>query len=593
MIRSTSHVLFLLLSLFVCVLDASAQHTDSWKQVQQNKRGTVMALWYDIDPFIFEAENGKLQGVEYELMMSFADWVKKRYGYQISITWKNATSFENIYAEIKQAKVSGLFGWSFFSITPKRQTEVRFTPPYMPDMNVLVTNDAVPLYNSKASFLNTISQMHGYTMRHTAMEEDLGILTQGQSIPISRQYDDYEILKRIAENKNAFGYVPLTVYVVSLQKGIKVKRQHLFATERQGLSGIFPLHSDWQPIVDEYFQGFECKRLADKLLSKYLGAEIGKIIMEDPGKSEEDQRSGELELLMKEREIVSQRLVNTLLTAERDKTLRNISIMVVFIVIIISALLFNQYRIKTELSKILIQRNTLIRKQNRDIERINRKLHMRVLQAQINPHFVFNSLNDLQYYINKGEKEISLGYVARFSRFMRELLSQANDPEVSLDREQQFLKLYLDLEKTRFTGKFNYTMESDHDLPSGLSGIPPLILYHFIENALYHGILNNEKPGEISVNFAYQNPYLVCIIQDNGCGRSRAKALNANRTANESTPYKKLLRDRVDILNEEMPGRIVLSTEDLAGINGDPAGTKVTVRLLVSSSMQNSAVFDY
>jgi len=579
--------------LFVCVLDASAQHTDSWKQVQQNKRGTVMALWYDIDPFIFEAENGKLQGVEYELMMSFADWVKKRYGYQISITWKNATSFENIYAEIKQAKVSGLFGWSFFSITPKRQTEVRFTPPYMPDMNVLVTNDAVPLYNSKASFLNTISQMHGYTMRHTAMEEDLGILTQGQSIPISRQYDDYEILKRIAENKNAFGYVPLTVYVVSLQKGIKVKRQHLFATERQGLSGIFPLHSDWQPIVDEYFQGFECKRLADKLLSKYLGAEIGKIIMEDPGKSEEDQRSGELELLMKEREIVSQRLVNTLLTAERDKTLRNISIMVVFIVIIISALLFNQYRIKTELSKILIQRNTLIRKQNRDIERINRKLHMRVLQAQINPHFVFNSLNDLQYYINKGEKEISLGYVARFSRFMRELLSQANDPEVSLDREQQFLKLYLDLEKTRFTGKFNYTMESDHDLPSGLSGIPPLILYHFIENALYHGILNNEKPGEISVNFAYQNPYLVCIIQDNGCGRSRAKALNANRTANESTPYKKLLRDRVDILNEEMPGRIVLSTEDLAGINGDPAGTKVTVRLLVSSSMQNSAVFDY
>ncbi|RZM07416.1 MAG: transporter substrate-binding domain-containing protein, partial [Pedobacter sp.] len=421
-----------------CMSGAMAQ-TDSWKQVQQQKGGTVTALWYDIDPFIFQDKQGQLQGVEYELMQSFAKWVKDKYGYEVKVNWKNASSFENIYAQIKDSKESGLFGWSFFSITPKRQTEVRFTPPYMPDMNVLVTNDAMPLFSTKSGFLDTISKLQGFTMKHTAMEEDLGILTKGKDIPISRQYDDYEILRRISANKNAFGYVPLTVYVVSLQKGIKVKRQHLFATEREGLSGIFPMGSDWQPVVNEYFQGFECKRVASRLLSKYLGTEIGKIIMEVPGASPEDQQSAGLELLMKEREIVSQRLVDTLLTAERDKMLRNISILVVVIVIIIASLLYNRYRIKTDLSKLLIQRNTVIKKQNRDIEHINRKLHMRVLQSQINPHFVFNSLNDLQYYINRGEKDIALSYVSRFSRFMRELLSQANEPEVSLEQEQKFL----------------------------------------------------------------------------------------------------------------------------------------------------------
>src|SRR3546814_14364895 len=105
----------------------------------------------------------------------------------------------------------------------------------MPDINCFVSNDHMPTFTEDLVFLYTIAHLRGYTMHHTAMESDMDILTHGFDIPISRQYDDYEILERIAVEGNAFGYVPLTVYVVSLQKGIKVKRQHLFATERPGL----------------------------------------------------------------------------------------------------------------------------------------------------------------------------------------------------------------------------------------------------------------------------------------------------------------------------------------------------------------------
>src|SRR5690606_4184748 len=372
----------------------------------------------------------------------------------------------------------------------------------MPDINVLVTNELMTTFTNESAFLDTIAHLRGYTMQHTAMEDDMEKLIRGFDIPISRQYDDYEILEKIASDGNAFGYVPLTVYVVSLQKGIKVKRQHLFATERPGLAGIFPKASDWQPVVNEYFQSFECKRLVNTLLAKYLGSEIGGIILEGPGASPDRQRDAELELVTKEREIVSQRLASTLLASQRDKILRNVSILMIAIAIIIVILIYNRYRMKTRLTKLLTQRNTVIGKQHRDIERINRKLHMRVLQAQINPHFVFNSLNDLQYYINKGDTATSLSYVSRFSRFIRELLAQANTPEISLTQEEKFLKLYLDLEKIRFAGKFEYVIETDEETPSDLAGLPPLIIYHYVENALYHGILNLDGKGEIKVLFS-------------------------------------------------------------------------------------------
>jgi len=566
---------------------------DSWATVQQRGGGTVTALWYDADPFIFKDAEGILRGVEYELMESFAQWVKRQYGYDLKVNWADGGSFLQIYNRVADATDHGLFGWSFFSITPQRQQQVAFTPPYMPDINVLITNDQMPLFTRESEFYDTLAYLKGYTMYDTSMETDMDSLLRGYDVPVSRAFEDYAIVDRIAIEKEAFGYVPLTVYVVSLQRGIKVKRQHLFATERPGLAGILPRHSDWQPIVNEYFQSFECKRLANLLLNKYLGSEIGEIIMNGPGATADSQRDAELELLAREREIVSQRLAQTLLAAERAKTIRNVSILLIFIAVVFVALLYNRYRMKNRLTKLLTQRNTVIGQQNRDIERINRQLHMRVLQAQINPHFVFNSLNDLQYYINKGDSATSMRYVSRFSRFIRELLTHANEPEISLAQEKRFLELYLDLEKMRYTDRFDYRIDVEDGTPPDIAGIPPLIIYHYVENALYHGILNLEGKGEISISFAYRTPYLVCTVLDNGCGREAARRLQQQRDTNDTTPYKGLLRDRIQVLNEEMSGRITVLVQDLVSPDGEPAGTRVTLHLLVSSRAQELNIFEY
>lgn len=552
--------------------------TDSWAKVQKAGTGTITAYWYDIDPFIYTSPQGKLQGVEYELMEGFVAYVKQKYGDDLSVKWENTGSFQSIYDKVKNHTEPGVFGWSFFSVTPERMQEVNFTPPYMPDLNVLVTSNELPLYTATQPFMDNLSLMQGFTMAHTTMEDDLKKLQAHHNFSIHSEYDDYEVLKKIAGRKNGFGYIPLTIYVVALQKGIKVKRQHILVTERPGFAGIFSKNSDWGPVVNEYFQSFACKRKTDSLLAKYLGTEIGRIIMDGPGTNETAHESADIELLTKERELVSQRLIETALQVEHQKMMRNFYIGGLLLVVIMIGLLYNRYRTKKRLNDQLMQRNSIITRQHGEIGVMNRKLQMKVLQAQMNPHFIFNSLNHMQYYISQGEKSVALKYVSRFSRFMRLMMQQANVTAISIAEETDMLEQYMGMEQLRFEGKFTYDLQVADDVPVNDVSIPPLLLYHYVENALYHGILNSERKGHIIIRFSYTDGRIICSIQDNGIGRAAAKLIEDKKAGISPTPYSDLTKERIQIMNNDVPGSITILKEDV--INGP--GTIVLIGFAIN-----------
>src|SRR3546814_4801996 len=102
-----------------------------------------------------------------------------------------------------------------------------------------------------------------------------------------------------------------------------------------------------------------------------------------------------------------------------------------------------------------------------------------------------------------------------------------------------------------------------------------------------------DRKGEVTISFSYHTPHLICTITDNGCGREAATARNRKRDTNDTTPYKGLLRDRIRVLNEEVADRISVNVQDLVTPDGNPAGTRVVLRLLVSSRAQDPIVFDY
>lgn len=145
-------------------------------------------------------------------------------------------------------------------------------------------------------------------------------------------------------------------------------------------------------------------------------------------------------------------------------------------------------------------------------------LQLKALRSQMNPHFVFNSLNAIQYYINENDIETSDRYLVKFSRLVREFFELSKEQHIKIEREIDLLKNYLDLEKLRFKSKFDYNIRVDPTLDLK-EELPSMLLQPLVENAVNHGIFNRPEKGFIHINFEKTTiNQLKITIQDNGLG---------------------------------------------------------------------------
>ena len=145
------------------------------------------------------------------------------------------------------------------------------------------------------------------------------------------------------------------------------------------------------------------------------------------------------------------------------------------------------------------------------------------LNSQLNPHFVFNSLNSLQNFILTNRKELSSDYLSTFSRLMRFVFENSKNLYVPLSDEIEALKLYLELEQIRRNNLFDYTIDYDSEDSDDVY-IPSLLVQPMIENAIWHGLLNKEDDNRlIRVGFRKDQDRLVIEVEDNGVGRGQSK----------------------------------------------------------------------
>ena len=576
-----AHVYALLFALLLLAPTARADvppllRANAWTQVRQRGEGTVTALWNGVDPFVFRDKSGRLVGVEVEVMDAFAAWVRRRYGVRLTVDWVEVPKFEELLPYVARTRQAGVFGWGYFSITDARRRQVRFTPPYMPDLSVLVTNSSVPDLQSDAAAVAQLREGEAFTMRNTTMADDVAALRQRLGpVPLRFLPNDYDILARISRQENAFGYLPLSIYVVALQKGLKVKRQPVLTTRREGFAGIYPLHSDWQAPVEEYFASPEFSRLSQHLMRKYLGNQMSGLVAEE---TTNRASSGDLSLLKLEKEIVTQRFVDAAVRVQQEKIYRNLLVFGAVLAGVFCVALYARFRANQRFNQTLTAQNELIRQQNEAIELANRRLELKVLQAQLNPHFIFNSLNAIQYFVTLDDKKAALRYITAFSRFLRDLLDGASAGKIAVARECRMLEQYLALEQARFPHKFRFEVKAetaalDHELPS-------LLVHPFVENALYHGLLNRpDGEGRLDVRFATEGNDLLVTVTDNGVGRDQARQLRRRKTTADLTPHERLVKDRIALLNAERTAPITLHTTDLTDADGRGTGTQVELRL--------------
>jgi len=202
------------------------------------------------------------------------------------------------------------------------------------------------------------------------------------------------------------------------------------------------------------------------------------------------------------------------------------------------------------------------------------------LLAQMNPHFIFNSLNSIQHYIVQSDTENATTYLVRFSSLIRKILDNSRKKEISLAEEIETLNLYLNLEKLRFEEDFDFSLKSSLELDPNELKIPPMLIQPFVENAILHGLNPLKKKGLLKIDFIRQTYRLNCIIEDNGIGREKSSQLR-KADYHKSTGLVNM-KERIGLLNKLNNKRIFFNIEDLKDEQGRPEGTRVRLSIPIS-----------
>ena len=214
-----------------------------------------------------------------------------------------------------------------------------------------------------------------------------------------------------------------------------------------------------------------------------------------------------------------------------------------------------------------------------DFQQRMNKMEMQALRSQMNPHFIFNSLNSIQRYIIKNEKMLASDYLERFARLMRLILQNSRSALVPLQNELEALKLYMDLEKLRVSEKFDYSIQIDSSVNVHNLEIPPMILQPFIENAIWHGIQPKEGQGEIRIHLKQEDEILLITLEDNGIGRKASTKLKQASGKKHKSFGMKITRDRLDAFNQTNKQGASVKINDLVDSAGNACGTQVKLQL--------------
>lgn len=212
------------------------------------------------------------------------------------------------------------------------------------------------------------------------------------------------------------------------------------------------------------------------------------------------------------------------------------------------------------------------------------ELELKALRSQMNPHFMFNSLNSIKNYILHAEPKIAAEYLSNFSHLIRMILQNSKEKTITLAEEVETLLLYIELEQIRFENKFEFSLEVDDKVEMDQVSIPPMLLQPFVENAIWHGLLHKSGIGHLRLQFALIQDQVACIIDDDGVGRAKAAELKSLSAVRYKSMGMGITLDRVELLNKMDSYGIHIAIDDKTDPAGLAAGTCVTVKIPITSS---------
>lgn len=217
-------------------------------------------------------------------------------------------------------------------------------------------------------------------------------------------------------------------------------------------------------------------------------------------------------------------------------------------------------------------------------------LEQDMLRSQMNPHFIFNSLNSIKLYIINNEKENAVYYLNKFSKLIRKILIASTEKEMTLEDELDTMKLYMNIENIRFSNEIDFQIEVESTINTTNIRVPSLVLQPFLENALWHGLSSKKDNKKILLKVTKPSEdYISISIVDNGVGRKESERINKNKILKRKSVGIAITKARLINFSKSFTTDYKIITEDLYDVNGAAAGTKVIVHIPVQSIILKTA----
>ncbi len=226
------------------------------------------------------------------------------------------------------------------------------------------------------------------------------------------------------------------------------------------------------------------------------------------------------------------------------------------------------------IARYIIKRNKKNEEEKTELNRKISQLQLSSLQSQMNPHFIFNALGAIQYFIQTQNTDKADEYLSDFAMLMRRILDSSKSKFISLSEELDLLKLYIRLESIRFEDLFDHEIIVQDGVEMD-NKIPPMIIQPFVENAINHGLYNlKDRKGKLLIEFKnIKDDEIHCIVSDNGVGRLKAEELRLKKHKSRGM---QIVSERIETINATKKMGVKINTEDLYE-SDNPTGTRVTI----------------
>ncbi|MFT5800580.1 MAG: hypothetical protein ACI956_000384, partial [Nonlabens sp.] len=212
------------------------------------------------------------------------------------------------------------------------------------------------------------------------------------------------------------------------------------------------------------------------------------------------------------------------------------------------------------------------------------EVEMTALRAQMNPHFLFNCLNSIKLFIVEKDTHSAADYLTKFSKLIRLILQNSKNKMIRLSDELEALELYIELEKMRFDDQFEYEINIADGLDIDLLKIPPLLIQPYVENAIWHGLVDQNRKNILRISLNKHQGSLRCIVEDNGIGRAAAEKRKSNRNTYKRSMGTSITKSRIELTRELYQIETSIDFIDLFDKDGEASGTRVVLSIPLLTS---------